>query len=39
LERFKLLPKEKIKDSIVIDFGCNIGQSCIEISKMGAKEV
>ena len=39
LQRFKLLEKERLQDSVIVDFGCNLGQASVKALQCGAKEV
>lgn len=39
LERYRFLDFPRCKDKVVVDFGCNLGQTCIKAYKAGAKRV
>ncbi len=39
LQRFKLIDTRLLKDSVVLDFGCNLGQASLKAIQCGAKEV
>ena len=39
LERFKLMETVRLKDSVILDFGCNLGQASLKAIQFGAREV
>ena len=39
LQRFKLMEMGLLKDSVIVDFGCNLGQASLKAIQCGAKEV
>ncbi len=39
LQRFKLMDTKVLKDSVIVDFGCNLGQASLKAIQCGAKEV
>ncbi len=39
LQRFTLMDTNVLKDSVIIDFGCNLGQASLKAIQCGAKEV
>ena len=39
LRRFELIDNSLLKDSVVIDFGCNLGQASLKAIQAGAKSV
>lgn len=39
LQRFKLMETERLKDSVIVDFGCNLGQASLKAIQCGAQEV
>ena len=38
-ERYRYLDFSKCRGKIVVDFGCNVGQTCVKAQKAGAKRV
>ncbi len=38
-QRFQLMDRELLKNSVVLDFGCNVGQASLKAVQLGAKEV
>ena len=38
-QRFRLLETTWLKDSVIVDFGCNLGQASLKAIQCGAKEV
>ena len=39
LKRFKLMEAVPLLDSVIIDFGCNLGQASLKALQLGAREV
>jgi len=39
LQRFTLMETERLEDSVIFDFGCNLGQASLKAIQCGAKEV
>jgi len=39
LQRFKLMETGLLEDSVIVDFGCNLGQASLKAIQCGAKEV
>ncbi len=39
LQRFTLMDTKILKDSVILDFGCNLGQASLKAIQCGAKEV
>jgi GT2 family glycosyltransferase/glycosyltransferase involved in cell wall biosynthesis len=39
LKRFALMDMGLLRDALVMDFGCNLGQACIKAVQAGAREV
>ncbi len=39
LQRFNLMETERLKNSVILDFGCNLGQASLKAIQYGAKEV
>lgn len=39
LRRFKLMAMDRLRDQVVLDFGCNVGAACMKAAQAGAKRV